>query len=204
MTTTAHKQQGTKTFHPKTMAEMVKILYEYGAPIDKYGIETPLPLQALFEQIMDGTVVLSLKGGTLTKTMWVTSINIYFSDGKYLYKLHEGRQVFLDGASRTEIPSKKSRRLIEWSIAKKFKRKENSLKNAIHAIKQELGLPITPDRLINLVRKIYRRQSDRFLGIMNHVHALECDLYLTPQEFKRNGYLFDDKYLRTYLHWRPV
>lgn len=186
------------------MTALVHLLTEYGIPIEQFGMGTRMPLQALLDQIREGTVAFEERGGQLLRSIWLLSVDIIYNDGSHTWKLHEDRQIHLDQDSREEVRHKKSRRKIDWSVARKVPRGKWTLEEAIGVVERELGFRISPKQLIEEEPKIYYRRSEKFPGFRNHVRAKRWSLTLNSKEYRAGGYVFDDKYLRSYFSWKMV
>ncbi len=198
------KNNEKKVLEPKSMTDLVKILTSYSIPVERYGIGSTLPLQALLEQVEEKRSILYERDGVLIRDMSIVAINVYHHSGKTLLKLHEDRQVRLDHESANEIKEKKSRRRIDWSVAKKVAPGSDLLERAVMTLKHELGLSINPDRLVRSGYKVTYNRSNKFPKLKNHMRVHEYDLFLRKEEFEPEGYSYKDKYLKSYFYWKGV
>ncbi len=195
---------GTIVHQPKSMPELVNLLVKYDIPIERYGLSNVLPLQALLEQVLEERVKLVERNGKLIRSMNLVTINVFYQDGEELLELKEDRQVRIAMESKTEIKHTKSRRKVTWSVSRKIRSVEQLREKAILALKNELGLDVNPKRLLNESYWIYSGPSAKFPKLKDRACVYGYDLYLKPSEFQRDGYSFEDKYLRSYFYWKKV
>lgn len=194
----------TQELRPASMTELVKLLSQYGIPIEKYGMGVHMPLQAILEQLNNKEFFFEIRNGHLFRNVKAAGVNVYFYDQKELWKLHEDRLVYLDQESKEPVNYRKVKRRPEWSVGHKIATNESPRDIALFAVKNELGIRIGKTRLINEQNRINYRGSYKYPGLKNHIRIYEFDLYLRANEYRPEGYSYQDRYVRSYFTWRKV
>jgi hypothetical protein len=119
---------------------------------------------------------------------------MFYHDGKNLFKLIEEKQVFNDG--RTRIRDKES------SISEKMMIGEDPLESLIRGVEEELGIILGKSQIEELGDIQKTEASQSFPGLTTKYNGHNFTCFLNPDQYNPNGYVEVQKDKSTYFIWK--
>lgn len=178
------------------LKEWEKRLGETGVPLDEWGEGEAKTLNHFVEEVLEGELKVSFdkKENKWIREVKTVEVGVFYEspDGT-LYRLEEDRQVFNDGRVR--------RRGFFW-VAEKMKKGEDFLPTAKRAMKEELDL-LSPFALgpEHMESKAFEQESKSYPGLITK-YSIDCfEVYLTPEQFRPEGYVEEQEKLTTFFVW---
>lgn len=177
------------------LEDLKKLLSEYGVKYHLWGTGESKTLQNLLDEINSGEATLVVSGN---KLLWVTvcaGVLVTYRE----YTLIEDRQEFVRGDVRR-------RKSYGMSINEKLKPCENHATGAIRAIREELGIELTPIDILTYrgPQEIGPAPSQSYPGLLSRFTRYEY-LWEMPQGFyKPEGYTEVQSDKTTYFLWKKL
>lgn len=181
-----------------TIQELRTILSHYGVDMTYWGEGPHKNEMDLLREINEGESVLSVTDqGTLQRKVDSAAVDVFYKeDGDRLYHLVEDRQVFSDGRERRRP------HLIE-SVSEKRKGLDELLSTAERALREELGIEGEIE-ISQVGRVIHGREAKSYPGLYTLYDVLQFRVFLSPDQFREEGYVEELNGLTTYFVWELV
>ena len=175
------------------LKSLEEYLLRFRIPLEKWGKGYAKTLSHLFREIESGECTILEERGNLLREIQFAMCEMFYRDGKNLFKLIEQKQVFNDG--RTRIRDKES------SVSEKMMIGEDPLESLIRGIKEELGIILDESQIeeVGDVKKTESSQS--FPGLITRYNGHNFTCFLNQDQYSPNGYVEVQKDKSTYFIW---
>jgi hypothetical protein len=179
--------------NPVDLKSLEEYLLRFGIPLEKWGKGYAKTLSHLLKEIESGECTILEEGGNLLREIEFAMCEMFYRDGKNLFKLIEKKQVFNDG--RTRIRDKES------SVSEKIMIGEDPLESLIRGVKEELGIILGESQIeeVGDVKKTESSQS--FPGLITKYSGHNFTCFLNQDQYNPNGYVEVQKDKSTYFIW---
>ena len=179
--------------NPVDLKSLEEYLLRFGIPLEKWGKGYAKTLSHLLKEIESGECTILEEGGNILREIEFAMCEMFYRDGKNLFKLIEQKQVFNDG--RTRIRDKES------SVSEKMMIGEDPLESLIRGIKEELGIILDESQIeeVGDVKKTESSQS--FPGLITRYNGHNFTCFLNQDQYSPNGYVEVQKDKSTYFIW---
>jgi hypothetical protein len=179
--------------NPADLKSLEEYLLRFGIPLEKWGKGYAKTLSHLLKEIESGECTILEEGGNLLREIEFAMCEMFYRDGKNLFKLIEEKQVFNDG--RTRIRDKES------SVSEKMMIGEDPLESLIRGVEEELGIILDESQIEEEgdVKKIESSQS--FPGLITKYSGHNFTCFLNQNQYNPNGYVEVQKDKSTYFIW---
>jgi hypothetical protein len=180
--------------NPVDLKSLEEYLLRFGIPLEKWGKGYAKTLSHLLKEIESGECTILEEGGNLLREIEFAMCEMFYRDGKNLFKLIEKKQVFNDG--RTRIRDKES------SVSEKIMIGEDPLESLIRGVKEELGIILGESQIeeVGDVKKTESSQS--FPGLITKYSGHNFTCFLNQDQYNPNGYVEVQKDKSTYFIWK--
>ena len=179
--------------NPVDLKSLEEYLLRFGIPLEKWGKGYAKTLSHLLKEIESGECTILEEGGNILREIEFAMCEMFYRDGKNLFKLIEQKQVFNDG--RTRIRDKES------SVSEKMMIGEDPLESLIRGIKEELGIILGESQIeeVGDVKKTESSQS--FPGLITRYNGHNFTCFLNQDQYSPNGYVEVQKDKSTHFIW---
>ena len=179
--------------NPVDLKSLEEYLLRFGIPLEKWGKGYAKTLSHLLKEIESGECTILEEGGNILREIEFAMCEMFYRDGKNLFKLIEQKQVFNDG--RTRIRDKES------SVSEKMMIGEDPLESLIRGIEEELGIILDESQIeeVGDVKKTESSQS--FPGLITRYNGHNFTCFLNQDQYSPNGYVEVQKDKSTYFIW---
>jgi len=179
--------------NPMDLKSLEEYLLRFGIPLEKWGKGYAKTSTHLFKEIESGECTLLEERGNLLREIEFVMCEMFYHDGKNLFKLIEEKQVFNDG--RTRIRDKES------SVSEKMMIGEDPLESLIRGVEEELGIILDKSQIEeDGVQKTEASQS--FPGLITKYNGHNFTCFLNQDQYNPNGYIEVQKDKSTYFIWK--
>jgi hypothetical protein len=179
--------------NPLDLKSLEEYLLRFGIPLEKWGKGYAKTLSHLLKEIESGECTISEEGGNLSREIEFAMCEMFYHDGKNLFKLIEEKQVFNDG--RTRIRDKES------SVSEKMMIGEDPLESLIRGVKEELGIILDESQIEEEGDVKKTESSQSFPGLITKYSGHNFTCFLNQDQYNPNGYVEVQKDKRTYFIW---
>ena len=175
------------------LKSLEEYLLRFRIPLEKWGKGYAKTLSHLFREIKSGECTILEERGNLLREIEFAMCEMFYHDGKNLFKLIEQKQVFNDG--RTRIRDKES------SVSEKMMIGEDPLETLIRGVEEELGIILGESQIeeVGDVKKTESSQS--FPGLITRYKGHNFTCFLNQDQYSPNGYVEIQKDKSTYFIW---
>jgi hypothetical protein len=179
--------------NPADLKSLEEYLLRFGIPLEKWGKGYAKTLSHLLKEIESGECTILEEGVNLLREIEFAMCEMFYHDGKNLFKLIEEKQVFNDG--RTRIRDKES------SVSEKMMIGEDPLESLIRGVEEELGIILDESQIEEEgdVKKIESSQS--FPGLITKYSGHNFTCFLNQNQYNPTGYVEVQKDKSTYFIW---
>jgi len=179
--------------NPMDLKSLEEYLLRFGIPLEKWGKGYAKTSTHLFKEIESGECTLLEERGNLLREIEFVMCEMFYHDGKNLFKLIEEKQVFND--VRTRIRDKES------SVSEKMMIGEDPLESLIRGVEEELGIILDKSQIEeDGVQKTEASQS--FPGLITKYNGHNFTCFLNQDQYNPNGYIEVQKDKSTYFIWK--
>jgi hypothetical protein len=176
------------------LKSLEEYLLRFKIPLEKWGKGYAKTLIHLFKEIESGECSMSEKKGNLLREIEFVMCEMFYHDGKNLFKLIEEKQVFNDG--RTRIRDKES------SVSEKMMIGEDPLESLIRGVKEELGIILDKSQIEEEGDVEKTEASQSFPGLITKYNGHNFTCFLNDDQYDPNGYVEIQKDKSTYFIWK--
>lgn len=198
VTTLGSKLERTGGSIEVTKETLVDFLRDNEIGTSAWGTGRAKTIDDLLEELREGESELVVCEEGLRRVTPIDQIEIRYvnPDGKE-YRLVEQRQVFWDG-NRERVRS------LPRSLGEKIKAGEDPKITAVRGIKEELGIEVTQDRVIDFGIEYEEMESPSYPGLVTRYDKHNFLIKLTDDEYDPIGYTEDDGKKVTTFVWQEV
>lgn len=180
--------------NPVDLKSLEEYLLKFGIPLEKWGKGYAKTLSHLLREIESGECTISEKNGNLLREIEFVMCEMFYADGKNLFKLIEEKQVFNDGRAR--IRDKES------SVSEKMIIGEDPLESLIRGVQEELGIIIDESQIEEEMDVKKTEPSQSFPGLITSYNGHNFTCFLNKSQYNPNGYIEVQKDKSTYFIWK--
>ena len=180
--------------NPVDLKSLEEYLLRFRIPLEKWGKGYAKTLNHLFKEIESGECTLSEERGNLLREIEFVMCEMFYRDGKNLFKLIEEKQVFTDGRTRTRDK--------ESSVSEKMMIGEDPLESLIRGVEEELGIILDESQIEEEDGVEKTEASQSFPGLTTKYNGHNFTCFLNQSQYNPNGYIEVQKDKSTYFIWK--
>jgi hypothetical protein len=148
----------------------------------------------LFKEIESGECTVLEERGNLLREIEFVMCEMFYHNGKNLFKLIEEKQVFNDGRTRTRDK--------ESSVSEKMMIGEDPLESLIRGVEEELGIILDESQIEEEGGVEKTEASQSFPGLTTKYNGHNFTCFLNQSQYNPNGYIEVQKDKSTYFIWK--
>ena len=180
--------------NPMDLKSLEEYLLRFKIPLEKWGKGYAKTLTHLFKEIESGECTISEEKGNLLREIEFVMCEMFYHDGKNLFKLIEEKQVFNDGRAR--IRDKES------SVSEKMMVGEDPLESLIRGVQEELGIILDKSQIEEEGDVEKTEASQSFPGLITKYNGHNFTCFLNVDQYDPKGYVEIQKDKSTYFIWQ--
>lgn len=173
-----------------TKKSLKEFLIKHNIPLSEWGKGNAKTLNHLLNELIKGESHIYAKEGEIKREVSALSIIVTYKD----LILREDHQEFNDGRKR--------RREMEASVAEKIDKNDKNLIEAVkRGIKEELGISINKDQIVELDNSIKERESMSYPGIQSKAVLYRYHVELNDDQYNPDEYIETQEDKKTIFKW---
>lgn len=181
-------------------AAVMQMLYHGKVPLIKWGLGNTKTFKDLIRELNKRESTLSTSSlGKVVRKIRVLSIKVKYRDSETQQEFYlvEEKQVFKDGRTRV--------RKLDCSVAEKLTLEEAADAETIgNALKEELGIEGEVRRLFDTDHYTTLGASKSYPGLETLKEIFEATVFLTPEQFRPEGYIEYQEDKTNYFVWTKI
>jgi hypothetical protein len=176
-----------------------ELLKTGGVSQDGWGKNGTKNFGQLMAELQNGEASLAFTGRRLFRQLRILNLDVYYVDCEtnQRFRLIEKEQVFKDGSKRIRSKSP--------SVGEKLCKDESADEQSIsRALKEELGINWPAAKFYATDFYTTQSHSKSYPGLETRTEVFRFDVYLTPEQFRRQGYIEYQSDKTTYFVWEEI